>query len=303
VAPSELKRVVKAVRDDPRVNPVLSGPARRTMSILGRESSWLRMHLPRAGTVRLPLPNGETLRLWSRADDWISTQIFWGGISGYEPETVPLWFHLAEEAEFIVDVGAFVGYMTLLAALANRRARVVSLEPYPPTYRRLLRNLAINGVDNVKAINVAAGSTEGTAMLHHARVGFSSGASLNPAHLEAVTDLTTTEVPIRRLDSLFGELGLERVDLIKLDTETTEPEVIEGAAATVARDRPHIVCEVLNRDSAARLTEILAPLGYRFYELLPGEVREHDAVPVPASLNCLFSTWYPERLSRLGRWS
>jgi FkbM family methyltransferase len=302
VARSDLKRVVKALRDDPRVNPVLSGTARRTMSILGRESSWLRMHLPRAGTVRLPLPNGETLRLWSRADDWISTQIFWGGISGYEPETVPLWFHLAEEAEFIVDVGAYVGYMTLLAALANRRARVVSLEPYPPTYRRLLRNLAINGVDNVKAINIAAGSAEGTAVLHHARDGFSSGASLNPAHLEAVTDLNTTKVPIRRLDSLFGELGLERVDLVKLDTETTEPEVIEGGAATIARDRPNIVCEVLNADSAARLTELLAPLGYRFYELLPGEICEHGAVPVPASLNCLFSTWNPDRLSRLSRW-
>ncbi len=299
----DLKRVVKAVRDDPRVNPVLSGTARRTMSMLGRESSWLRMHLPRAGTVRVTLPNGETLRLWSRADDWISTQIFWGGISGYEPETVPLWFHLAEEANVIVDVGAFVGYMTLLAALANRRARVVSLEPYTPTFHRLLRNLEINGVDNVDAVNLAAGSAAGTAVLHHARDGYSSGASLNAAHLEALTDLASTEVPVRRLDSLLGELGLERVDLMKLDTETTEPDVLEGAATTVARDRPHIVCEVLNGDSAARLTGMLAPLGYRFYELLIDGVCEHDTVPVPASLNCLFSTWSPDRLAQLGRWS
>jgi FkbM family methyltransferase len=297
----DLKRVVKAVRDDPHVNPVLSSTARRTMSMLGRESGWLRMHLPRAGTVRLALPNGETLRLWSRADDWISTQIFWGGISGYEPEAVPLWFHLAEDAEVIVDVGAFVGYMTLLAALANRRARVVSLEPYPPTFHRLLRNLEINRVDNVDAVNIAAGSAEGTAVLHHARDGFSSGASLNPAHLEAITDLVKTEVPVRRLDSLFGELGLERVDLIKLDTETTEPDVIEGAATTIARDLPHIVCEVLNGYSAARLTRMLTPLGYRFYELLIDGVREHDAVPVPASLNCLFSTWSTDRLSQLGQ--
>jgi FkbM family methyltransferase len=303
VAIADLKRGVRAARDDPRVNPVLSGTARWVASSLGRESAWLRKHLPRAGIARLALPNGDTLRLWSRGDDWISTQIFWAGVSGYEPETVPLWFHLAAQSETIVDVGAFVGYMTLLAALANRRARVVALEPNPPTFDRLLRNLQLNGVENVIAVNLAAGAMEGKAVLHHAPHGFSSAASLNPRHLAMIDDMTTTEVPVRRLDSLIGELGLKRVELLKLDTETTEADVLDGAAETIARDRPHIVCEVLGGESAARLTRMLAPLGYRFYELAPDDLREHTEVPVPASLNCLFSTWSKERLDGLRRWT
>jgi Methyltransferase FkbM domain len=41
------------------------------------------------------------------------------------------------------------------------------------------------------------------------------------------------------------EQGIAKVDLVKIDTETTEPAVIRGMARTLARDRPDVVCEVL----------------------------------------------------------
>jgi hypothetical protein len=76
-------------------------------------------HLHRFGIVRSRLPHGRTLRLWSRGDDWIANQVHWRGWDGYEPETLPLFFRLAATARVTLDVGAHVGFFTLLAGHAN----------------------------------------------------------------------------------------------------------------------------------------------------------------------------------------
>lgn len=59
--------------------------------------------------VRITLPNGAEVVLWSRADDWIATQLFWGGWSAFEPETTPIFYRLALSARTTLDVGAYVG--------------------------------------------------------------------------------------------------------------------------------------------------------------------------------------------------
>jgi FkbM family methyltransferase len=307
----ELKRAAKRVRDHPALNPLWTTGGRALLRTLGRDSDWLRSHLPRQGYVKLQLPNGETLTLWSKGDDFVSTQLFWAGVAGYEAETVPLWFRLAERSRVTVDVGAYVGYMTLLAALANRQGRVLAIEPCPPTFARLTRNIEINPVNNVECVNLAAGAAEGVMPIYHVPTGFSSAASFDAGHasLDALLHVTGddrvvgTDVPVRRLDDLLVEHDVPHVDLLKIDAETTEPEVLEGALGMLARDHPHIVCEVLDRpDLAGRLTDLLEPLGYRFYELIQGGVEEHPVVPVPKAGNCLFSTWEKDEILRLPRW-
>ncbi len=281
--------LVKSARGHPALNVPLTTLLRAGLRGLGRESPWLVKHLPRSGMVSVRLPNHERLRLWSRGDDWISTQIFWRGLQGYEPETVPIFFALAQRAAVVVDVGAYVGYFTVMAALANRTARVIALEPFPATFERLLRNVSLNSAANAVCRNVAAGASAGSAELHHMSGGMSMAASLEPAHL-APWEHVTTSVPVVRLDQLLSELGVRRVDLIKIDAEATEVDVLEGAVSVLHRDHPDIVCEVLSAESGRRVTELLAPLGYRFFELqLDGPRRRETIVPGPGG-NYLFTT-------------
>jgi len=122
-------------------------------------------HLHRAGTACCRLPNGRVLKLWSRGDDWVCTQIYWKGFAGYEPETVPVFLRLATSARVIFDVGAYVGFYTVLAALTNPAARVYAFEPHTNAYERLLRNVRINHLANVECLRVAVGESEGASEL------------------------------------------------------------------------------------------------------------------------------------------
>lgn len=301
------KHAAKVIRGWPGVNIPITSAMRGALRATGRDSPRLVKHLPRSGVVRLRLPNGEQLKLWSRGDDWISTQLFWRGMKGYEPATVPLLFALATRARLTVDVGAYVGYLTVLAALANPRGRVIALEPLPATHARLLRNVRLNRLSNVECVNAAAGAEAGRAELYHLKEGLSSAASLERAHLEGCDGVTSTAVEVVSLDELLAERSVYRVDLIKLDTETTELQVLAGAEGILRRDHPHIICEVLQPGTARAMTRLLEPLGYRFYDLRRHGPQERSAI-VPSSAsdadygNYLFSTLDPDAVTALHAW-
>ncbi len=289
---TRLTAPLKALRAWQPFNALATGLVRRVLRGTGLPGEWAVAHLHRVGPVEAALPNGRTLRLWSRGDDWVSNQVFWRGWAGYEPETTPLFFHLATRARVTLDVGAYVGFFALLAGHANAAAAVFAFEPLPGPYERLQRNVAANGLANVTCLAAAAGAGDGTAELFHVAGAMPTSSSLSLEFMRPAGELQRLAVPVVALDRFVSENGLARVDLVKVDTESTEPDVLAGMHETLERDHPAIVCEVLQgRGAERRLTELLAGLGYHFFLLTPeGPVRKDAVEGHPSCLNYLFST-------------
>jgi FkbM family methyltransferase len=295
-----LKAALKVVRSSQPFNFLATTTVRSVMRLLGLHSERVVKHLHRLGGVRSRLPNGRTLRLWSRADDWVSNQVFWRGWEGYEPETVPLFFRLATRARLTLDVGAYVGFYSLLAGHANPQGKVVAFEPLPPVFGRLKANVALNALENVECVPAAVGDAEGNAEFFHCPGGIPCSSSLSLEFMRSAPSLTSTHVPVRRLDRFLAEKGLGPVDLMKIDTESTEPQVLRGLGALLARERPLIFCEVLlGRGSEQALADILGPLGYHFYLLTPSGPEPRNRVEGhPDWLNYLFTHLPPEEVAR-----
>lgn len=87
--------------------------------------------------------------------------MFWLGWQVYEPETAPIFFQLASRARVTLDVGAYVGFYSLLAAHANPAGRVLAFEPLPANLQRLRDNVARNRLANVECIGAAVSDSEG----------------------------------------------------------------------------------------------------------------------------------------------
>ena len=267
--------------------------ARGITSAIGWQPDFLPRHLHKVGRVRCSLPNGSAFDLWSRGDDWISNRVFWFGWTGYEPETIGIFSSLAATASVTLDVGAYVGYYSLVAARSNSHGVVHAFEPMPSIFARLENNIRLNGLRNVEAHEIAVGDTEGTAAFYFsAKSELPTSSSLSPTYTADTSGLTSRSVRVVRLDDFLRERSIGRVDLMKIDTETTELAVLRGARAMLERDKPNIVCEVLyDRADAAAMTEFLAPLGYSFYLLTPdGPVRKNAIEGHPEFLNYLLTT-------------
>lgn len=155
----------------------------------------------------------------------------------------------------VVDLGANLGvFATRAAKRVGPSGRVVAVEPHPDNFRRLKANGERNGLANLACVNAAAGDHEGEARL------FVHERGINHSLVRG----SGMSVPVRltTVDALVAELGLTRVDFLKVDIEGVAPEALRGASGTLRRFRPLIALE---RDSEAEsrgLDELLASHGY-----------------------------------------
>ena len=309
------KRALKRLRASQPFNRLATGAARAAVSVFDARSDFLIRHLHRVGEVESRLPNGRVLRLWSRADDWVSNLVYWRGWTGYEPETVPLFYLLATRSHATLDVGAYVGFFTLLAAHANSSGQVYAFEPLPEAFARLREHVERNTLGNVVCEPTAIGRENGQADFFHmpaaatkeiasdARGSIPCSSSLSASFMAPVEGVVSRPVAVTTLDSYLATRKLGRVDLMKIDTETTEPDVLEGASALLASSRPAIFCEVLPAGGTERrLEELLFPLGYRAFHLTPrGPERRERIAAHPEWLNYLFAVRESEEIGALHR--
>lgn len=287
---SRVIRSLKRLRALPAVNAPLTYGVRGALRLLDTQSEFAIKHLAHVGTTRAQLPNGCQAQLWSQGDDWVSNQIFWRGWDGYETEVARIFWSLAVEAKVTLDVGAHVGYYTVLAAMANPSGTVYALEPFPATFERLLCNIRLNDLRNVVALQLAAGPVDGEADFFHVPGIIPCSSSLSEEFMGSTPGLTQIRVRVTRVDALIQEHQLQCVDLVKLDTESTEPEVLAGMVGTLRRWKPDIICEVLRGANTRALATTLQPLGYSFYHLTDrGAEPRADLAWHPRWLNYLFT--------------
>ena len=239
-----------------------------------------------ARTFRYTTSAGQTLEL---VHGGTSNYLYWLG--EYEPETTSLFCRLAARSSVILDIGAAEGLYAILGAAASPAARILAFEPGADTAlvcaENLRRNLPLTRRVELHAL--ALGADDGESTLYVA--GETGGtSSLNPAFR---ADRREQRVVVRAGDSLLTELAIARVDLIKLDTESTEPAVLRGLAATLRRDHPDILCEVLHGRTERELSDLLGPLGYRFFWVSADGLVRHTALagdPTYRHPNYLFTT-------------
>jgi FkbM family methyltransferase len=185
---------------------------------------------------------------------------------------------------WIFDIGANVGYYSILFAQLAHKGRVLSFEP-TSTAKMLRENLQHNGIANVDVHDVALGAVTG---VHRDRIFRMWG-----------SEGDVQDYPFYRLDDFVAEKKPTRVDCLKIDVDSFDFEVLRGAEQTLVQHNPVIVVE-LNHALAKRnqtASEVLAWLaqrGYRQALVLDNDNyvfqrdREHLKVAGSASLELVF---------------
>ena len=177
----------------------------------------------------------------------------------YEPAVVRAVQTLVQPGWRVADIGAQVGYMTLLLARqVGPTGQVFAFEPMPANFAVLSENLALNGCAHVHAERLAVAAQSGPARLN----------LLDDQPLSATASLVETgagaalTVEAVRLDDYLTDKG-GRLDFAKLDVEGAEGQVIEGMAATIDRWRPVLLAEIHGTSGTDSLALVrLLELGY-----------------------------------------
>ena len=143
----------------------------------------------------------------------------------YERETTKQFEQQVTIGMAVVDVGAHVGYFTLIAAkLVGPTGQVFSFEPDPINSGLLMRNIALNGYTNIEVITSALSSRSGSSTLY--RTSLDSGR--HSLYRHDIPVIETIEVETTTLDQFLEARNWPTIGLVKMDVEGSEPEVLAG---------------------------------------------------------------------------
>jgi FkbM family methyltransferase len=206
----------------------------------------------------------------------------------YEPAETAVMRRLIAPGMSVLDIGANIGYYTLLFAnLVGPEGKVHAFEPAPKALRLLRKNINANTLTNVIVHACAAGAdiTEERLYLNDYNAGDN--------RIYKSDGMESVAITVRTIDSLVPEN--QRVDFIKMDVQGYEWHVIRGAKRIIEGDRPSIVLEFSPRGiarcggSAKDLLRYLEHRGYSFEEILENE-DSYTLVPrTPNDLLSLYS--------------
>lgn len=171
----------------------------------------------------------------------------------------------------VYDIGAYQGEYTLfLARAVGPDGCVVTFEPNPDNYHRVLENVALNGFRNVRVLNIALGDRTGVASLTFRPSERAAGSIEQHLADEMATskEAKTLEVRIETLDSLIQRERLPIPDFVKIDVEGLEFDVLTGMAETISSHSPALFIEIhgagMERkvENAQRVVERVTRDGY-----------------------------------------
>jgi FkbM family methyltransferase len=138
--------------------------------------------------------------------------------------------YVPQPGDVVLDVGAGVGDTALLfSRLVGPNGKVVAIEAHPETHRWLVRLCRLNSLENIVPLQVATADQEGELLISSQEPSTNTvlGASAEKG----------LAVRARRLDAIAADLGLERVDLLKMNIEGAERAALLGMPELIRRTR------------------------------------------------------------------
>ncbi len=207
----------------------------------------LAMHRLMAGLVLPGLERALDFKTIAEDPFWFRLELLTGQ---HETETRRALERLARPGLVALDIGAHIGYHTrLLARRVGAEGRVIALEPHPGTFETLRQNT--RDLPNVTALQAAASEAAGSAELHdylmmsasgslhydqalahqqRARMGAGDVAPRGAGDFEAQRYRVETVA----IDDCLEQLGIARVDIVKMDIEGAELAALRGMRRAIA---------------------------------------------------------------------
>jgi len=238
------------------------------------------------GLVSIKLPENKVIKFNCNPTSNLVRVLFWYGVEGFEYSSLKPFIHLTKNSNNFFDIGANLGYYSIVAKLYNKDILVTAFEPLQGIKKNLISTAKLNGITNIDVEDYAVTDFNGTAEfavtfnekfsdIEEQLIG---DGSLN-LEVNKKANIARHKVKTIMLDDYVKQTG-KVVDLIKLDTEANEHKVLAGAKNVLQNHRPIIMCEVIKNQIEKELFEALKPYDYLIYNITPNGLVQKETIGV-----------------------
>ncbi len=279
-------------------------PNRLVRTVLAPFGRWIpdRHLLPVDGPIRVKLPGGEQIVLACNPTSYLAKMLFWRGWRGFEYPLMRVFVPLVRRTDVFVDVGANIGYYSLVAAALNPNAQVFSFEPLAAAFQYLRRSIELNAFRSIRLESLALADKQGEQTFFVPRKEkydaiadhLSATGSFDPIQAQTSGPVVPIKVLATTLDAYAARALDKPIGLLKLDTESTEHIVLAGASEVLSTHRPVVLCEVLPGRNSEALEAVFKRHEYVLFRAEPEILRRvkqlghsgqhNDHVMIPAEV-------------------
>jgi len=213
----------------------------------------------------------------------------------YEPDETAVIRNMLRPADTVLDVGAHIGYYSLLAAERVGPTGVVhAFEPVEENLATLLSSARLNGYQNIVGRCAGVSDKSGGSITVTAPIGAPSPGSASM--WRRVDERTVSySAPTVGLDDYVAEHRIDRIAFLKMDVEGAEPLVLRGADRLLRRpDGPAVLCEInpawlqLAGSSGEAIVAFLKERGYTIHRAQSRRLEPVDGDrPLPLNIIAL----------------
>jgi FkbM family methyltransferase len=174
-------------------------------------------------------------------------------------EELDMLSRFVRPGDTVLDIGAFIGtHARAFSQMVGAQGIVHAFEPNERIYRELFKNAQLAPYSNIKTYQVALGARKQTRFLLQGDLLGNLGAS---QVLEDDRNASTTVIEEESLENL----GLPRIDFIKIDVESMEYDVVVGGIRAIRQHAPVIFLEANSLQAASRIIDLAHGMDYAVF--------------------------------------
>jgi FkbM family methyltransferase len=245
------------------INPFITGFIKYCLPFLPK-----KLKLPPSGKITFSTDKSKIV-MYTNQTNYLTYCVYWDGYRNFE--YTPIFEKLCQKVNCFYDIGANIGYYSLLAAGLNPEIKIKSFEPAIGPLHYLKKNVVANRFDNIKVEPIALADKNGeidffevkSSKYHYIKYNLAGEGNAG-----SKTDPTMfVKNPVKAItpDDYLKSHSEDRIDLVKMDTEGTEHYILSKAGILLGEHKPIIICETLFDTIESELEDLLKPHGYEFY--------------------------------------
>ena len=197
----------------------------------------------------------------------LSKDVDKGIFSGaFEFDNAFIFCYLIEKDNIIIDVGANIGFYTLLAAKKLKNSGIIySFEPSKVAIQELQKNIELNKFRNVNVYDFALSDSSGKKEFYRCEDDAYNSLAANPMHKSVSKDI----VDVITLDEFVKLNNIKKIDIIKIDAEGLDYSILKGSINSLKSFMPILFCEFnifyLDENSRREFHNLLKEIGYEVF--------------------------------------
>lgn len=242
----------------------------------------IKVKLPPSGKMVMYDSKNQKIKLYTNQTNYLTHLLYWeGGAMNFEYTSI--FLALIRRMQCFYDIGANIGYYSLLAAAENKDIHVVGFEPATGPLYYFKKNVQANRFKNIQIESVALAEREGELVfyeiknkkytyLEHNLAGESNAGSKTKGK-----NFVKVNVKATTLDR-FAKKNNHAIDLIKMDTEGTEHLILQQGSEVLEHYKPIVICETLFNAIEPELEKVMKVHNYLFFNHVADGLQQVDTI-------------------------